>query len=140
VPHGWYNLGVAHGVPSVIAFLGLVCAANLATRTARPLLGGAIALCHGAIGAGHIFNRLWQATAEPRLDDAARFWLAQGLAMRRPAGRLGGFHAVVSDGTGQSTRRVAFRGLLMGAAGLGLALLAATTDVEPSWDRLLLLS
>jgi hypothetical protein len=31
-------------------------------------------------------------------------------------------------------------GFLMGAAGIGLALLAAATSVEPEWDRLLLLS
>jgi hypothetical protein len=29
--------------------------------------------------------------------------------------------------------------LLTGAAGIGLALLAATTTVEPTWDRILLL-
>jgi hypothetical protein len=29
-------------------------------------------------------------------------------------------------------------GFLTGAAGVGLALLAATTPVEPAWDRLLL--
>jgi hypothetical protein len=31
-------------------------------------------------------------------------------------------------------------GLLNGLAGIGLALLAATTPIEPRWDRLLLLS
>jgi lantibiotic modifying enzyme len=219
MPHGWYNLGLAHGVPGVVAFLGLVCAANVATTPARPLLDGAVgwllaqrhpfangahfprclgtgiepapgrlswcygdpgtaaallvaaravgepawereaialalaaaertpetagvvdaSLCHGAIGVGHIFNRLWQATGEARLAEAARFWLARGLAMRQPAGRLGGFHAVIRGEDGQPARRIAFRGLLMGAAGLGLALLAATSDVEPAWDRILLL-
>lgn len=29
---------------------------------------------------------------------------------------------------------------LTGVAGIGLALLGATTDIEPVWDRLLLLS
>ena len=97
-------------------------------------------LCHGAIGVGHIFNRLAQTTGETRLAEAARFWLLRGLAMRRPAGRLGGFHAVMMGEDGQPARRVVFRGLLMGAAGIGLALLAATSDAEPSWDRILLLS
>ena len=220
VPHGWYNLGVAHGVPGVISFLGLVCAANVATTTARPLLDGAVdwllaqrgafengacfstcvgkgiepdpgrlswcygdpgiaaallvaaravaepawereaislalaaadrspevpgvvdpTLCHGAIGVGHVFNRLWQATGESRLAEAAQFWLTRGLAMRRPGGKLSGFYALMPDDDGNLTRRVAFRGFLMGSAGIGLALLAATTDVEPAWDRSLLVS
>jgi lantibiotic modifying enzyme len=219
-PHGWYNLGVAHGVPGVIGFLGLVCEANVAATTARPLLDGAVgwllsqrrsfengacfpiylgegieptpgrlswcygdpgiaaallvaaravaepawerqaitlalaaaertpeasgvrdaSLCHGALGVGHIFNRLWQSTGEVRLADAARFWLARGLAMRRPADKLGGFHAVMLGEGGRPARRIAFRGLLMGSAGIGLALLAATSDVEPGWDRIFLLS
>jgi hypothetical protein len=33
---------------------------------------------------------------------------------------------------------IAESGLLTGAAGIALALLAATTSVEPTWDRLLL--
>lgn len=219
-PHGRYNLGLAHGVPGVVGFLGLVCAAGIATATVRPLLDGAVAwrlaqrldhrpgpsfrhyvgtgikprpprlawcygdpgvaaallvaaravgrpdwereaigialhaadappeacgivdapFCHGALGVGHLFNRLVQATGRPRLAETARFWLERGLAMRRPGGKLGGFHALVADGSGRPTRRVAFRRLLIGSAGIGLALLAATTDVEPAWDRFFLLS
>lgn len=220
VPHGWYNLGLAHGVPGVIGLLGLACAAGVATFTARPLLDGAVAwllarrrqfeaggrfppflgeeitpyparlawcygdpgvaavllvaaravgqvewerqavaialdaadqapdasgvvdapLCHGAIGLGHVFNRLFQSTGEPRLAKAARSWLERGLALRRPGGRLGGFHALVPADDGSPTRRVAYRGIVQGAVGIGLALLAATTDVEPAWDRLLLVN
>jgi hypothetical protein len=35
---------------------------------------------------------------------------------------------------------VADPGFLTGAAGIGLALLAATSPVEPAWDRVLLAS
>lgn len=89
-------------------------------------------LCHGAIGLGHVFNRISQATGERQLGEAARYWLERGLAMRRPGGKLGGFHALLPDADGRMTRRVAYRGILQGAAGIGLALLAATTDVEPT--------
>ena len=219
-PNGSYNLGLAHGVPAVVALLGLACRAQVAADRARPLLDGAVAwllarrlpadarsvfphwvgagiearpsrlawcygdlglaaallvaaravsepsweraaldvalhaarrspdqedvvdapLCHGAIGVGHIFNRLAQATGERDLGEAARAWLERGLTMRRPGGKLGGFHARMAGPDGQLSRRVAYRGLLYGAAGIGLALLAATTEVEPAWDRLLLLS
>jgi hypothetical protein len=97
-------------------------------------------LCHGAIGVGHVFNRIYQATGEPALGEAASLWLERGLAMRRPGGRLGGFHSVMVGPEGEITRRIAYRGILEGAAGIGLALLAATTEVEPEWDRLLMLS
>jgi lantibiotic biosynthesis protein len=41
-PQGYYNLGVAHGVPGVIALLGETCAAGIAVDKARPLLNSAI--------------------------------------------------------------------------------------------------
>ena len=42
LPRGHYNLGLAHGVPGVIGFLGLVRAAGIAQDIARPLLDGAV--------------------------------------------------------------------------------------------------
>jgi lantibiotic modifying enzyme len=83
-------------------------------------------LCHGAAGLGHIFHRLFRATGDETLREAALFWLGRALEMRRPGHGLGGF----GDDPG----------FLTGAAGIGLALLAALTPVEPEWDRLLLLS
>jgi lantibiotic modifying enzyme len=41
-PSGYYNLGLAHGVPGVIALLGEICARDIAPRKARPLLDGAV--------------------------------------------------------------------------------------------------
>src|SRR5262249_54171204 len=41
-PRGYYNLGVAHGVPGVIALLGQACAAGVARAEARRLLDGAV--------------------------------------------------------------------------------------------------
>ena len=42
-PHGYFNLGVAHGTPGVIALLGAVCAVDVAAGKARALLDGAVA-------------------------------------------------------------------------------------------------
>ena len=42
IPSGYYNLGLAHGVPGVIALLGQACAAGVAVDKARPLLDGAV--------------------------------------------------------------------------------------------------
>jgi hypothetical protein len=212
-PGGYWNLGLAHGVPGVIALLGGVCAAGVAVARARSLLeeavrwllaqqlpggfpfwvgpegadraarlawcygdpGVAIALlgaarclnepawerealaiarraaerpadqagvrdaglCHGSAGLGHLFNRLYQATGEPGLGVAARFWLARTLEMRRPGRGIGGYEAWLGGDDGSQTWSTD-SGLLTGAVGIALALLAATTPLEPAWDRMLL--
>lgn len=41
-PRGLYNLGMAHGIAGVIAFLGAVCRAGIAVDRVRPLLADAI--------------------------------------------------------------------------------------------------
>lgn len=96
-------------------------------------------LCHGAAGLGHIFNRLHQATGDPELLAAARFWMAGALGFREPGRGVAGFVTWGPDATGQMDWRDD-PSLLTGAAGVGLALLAAITPSEPAWDRFLLLS
>jgi hypothetical protein len=217
-PDGYYNLGVAHGVPGVIAFLGYACGAGH-DAAARPLLKRAVAwlldqrldpvassvfpnwiapgravtparlawcygdagvaaallvaargagrpdwervalaiarraterseattgvrdacLCHGAAGLAHIFNRMYQATDETWLAEAARYWLTRTLNLRRPGEGVAGFLALGRDAEGNDLWRPE-PGLLTGAAGIGLALLAACSVIEPAWDRTLLLS
>jgi lantibiotic modifying enzyme len=94
-------------------------------------------LCHGTAGLAHLFNRLYQATGDPELGEAALAWTHRTLDMRRPGEGIAGYQSYLptekSDG-GWSTQP----GLLIGAAGIGLALLAAVSDVEPAWDRVLL--
>jgi len=218
-PNGYYNLGLAHGVPGVIALLGQAYGAGIARAQVGPLLEGAIdwllaqkltssgahsmfpswagpctgsddcrlawcygdagiaaallsaargareprwerkaleiaigaarrapetagvfdvSVCHGAAGLGHIFNRMYQATGEAPFKEAATFWFGRTLEMRRSEGGIGGFLTinVVND----ERCWVADPGLLTGAAGIGLALLAAVTPVKPAWDRILLVS
>jgi lantibiotic modifying enzyme len=196
-PDGYYNLGVAHGLPGVISFLGQTHEAGINPRLCGELLGASIdwllaqslneipnwltngtareasggsgvawchgglglsaallraaravgetrwekvalalalkeakrrgesarapdaALCHGAAGVAHLFNRLFQATGEAPFADAAQHWFERTLEFS-PALSTPGF--------------------LDGKTGIGLALLAATSHVEPNWDRLLLVS
>jgi len=221
-PNGYYDLGLAHGVPGVIGLLGGACAHGVAIEQARPLLKGAVrwllaqasvteergsrfayrvapdvpagstparsawcygepgiattllcaaravgatewerqaieiahraarrpveetgvldaGLCHGAAGLGQIFNRLAQATGDGLLADAARRWLAHALDLREPGSGIAGFVSPAVD-TGDGERRDADPALLTGAPGIALALLAASTDLEPAWERVLLLS
>ncbi|HEY1322612.1 MAG TPA: lanthionine synthetase C family protein [Streptosporangiaceae bacterium] len=102
-------------------------ATGLAVRAAvRPPYQSGVAdagLCHGSAGLAHLFNRLHQMTAEPVLADAARFWIERTLELCGTAGPA-------YSGTG----------LLEGAAGVALAMEAASTTAEPVWDQMLLVS
>jgi hypothetical protein len=229
-PSGYHNLGIAHGQPGVISFLGAVLAADAAdaagtanaANTAGPeirsLLCGAVSwlsanklppgersvfparidplsapgptrlswcygdlgiatallaaarrtgddaweeealdlaraaaarttelaetkdacLCHGSIGIAHLFNRMFQATGEPALNAAARFWLERTFATRRTGEGIAGF-PYWGLGAHAELGWQADPGFLNGAAGIGLGLLAAVSPVEPAWDRALLI-
>jgi lantibiotic biosynthesis protein len=91
-------------------------------------------LCHGSAGLAHLFNRMYQMTAEPTLADAARFWVERTLEFCSAA--------LARDATRTDAARAAWKGpgLLEGVAGIVLALEAACTTVEPIWDQMLLVS
>lgn len=223
-PQGCYNLGLAHGVPGIVALLGEILAAGVAVDRARPLLEGAVSwllaqrlpedspsaytdligaggksargeaprpsrlawcygdagvavallgaalgaeradwrraaldiarraarrskedarvkdagLCHGAAGLAHLFNRMYQATGEPWLKEAALRWIRETLDLRDPTVATAGFASWEPDGPGGNFSAVPRTGLLTGSAGIGLALLASVSDQEPNWDRVLL--
>jgi len=72
------------------------------------------------------------------LAQAARRWIDETLALRRGEG-IGGFLSWAPN----EEKEIGWReepGFLTGAAGIGLALLAAATAVEPEWDRVLQVS
>lgn len=96
-------------------------------------------LCHGTAGLAHIFHRLFRATGDETLREAALFWLRRTLDLRRPGQGLGGFGGAEA-GASAPVRWSEETGFLTGAAGIGLTLLAALTPVEPAWDRVMLLS
>lgn len=110
----WYDLAVR---------LGLEAAARPPDRTGVVDAG----LCHGSAGVGHLFNRLHQLTGIPEFEDAARFWLLRTLDM-------------CSTPLSHGTPAWSGSGVLEGASGVVLALLAACTDDEPVWDRMFLVS
>jgi lantibiotic biosynthesis protein len=219
-PNGYYNLGLAHGIPGLIALLGETYAAGVSVDRTWPLLEGAVrwllaqkmtaqgeeffpnriaaeiepspsrlawcygdlglsaavmcaarladepswerealdialrsanfsmerarvndaALCHGAAGNAHIFNRFYQASGDERFKEAALFWFEQTLDMRSPGEGVGGFR---SWKVNMATTQFGWEddpGFLRGSVGIGLSLLAAVTSVEPDWDRVLLTS
>jgi lantibiotic modifying enzyme len=109
----------------------------------RPFEGSAVSdggVCHGAAGVAHLFNRLYQASGEERLADAARRWYAKTLEMREPGRGAGGFRSLHTNPRSGEKLWTDDPGFLAGSAGIGLSLLAAVSPVEPEWDRLLLVS
>src|SRR5215467_8197813 len=216
-PSGYYNLGVAHGVPGIVSFLSQVVTAGVEAKRAQALLEGSVewltaqqrppqaqsrysycclpgqdggdsrlawcygdlgiaatlvlssrlvakpewetagtalmdrcvawpvdragvydaALCHGALGVAHIFNRAYQHDNNETYRNAARVWFEHGLAMRQPGKGVGGFFAWKPEKQPNWDPDPTF---LSGSIGIALALLFAIYPVEPEWDRLLLLS
>jgi lantibiotic biosynthesis protein len=97
--------------------------------------------CHGAAGLAHLYNRMYQATGEPELGRAALYWLERTLGFYRRA-RDAGDSWVQGNWDPGWQERWTWTGieLVEGAAGVALVLLAAATSVEPTWDRMFLVS
>jgi len=98
-----------------------------------------VGLCHGAAGIAHLFNRVHQATGDAVTGDAARDWYQRALDMRRPGEGMAGLLSWVDTAPQQGIWK-GEAGFLSGVAGVGLALLAAVTEFEPVWDRVLLVA
>lgn len=116
--------------------------ARLAARRPLEAVGvNDIGLCHGAAGLAQIFNRFHQATGDGEMKEAALAWYRRTLDMRRPGEGVGGVLAYSIDESNPGSWPGSWKaepGFLLGAAGVGLALLAAVSGVEPAWDRVLL--
>jgi lantibiotic modifying enzyme len=94
-------------------------------------------LCHGAAGVAHIFHRMYIITGDESLAEAARSWYEKTLSYRTPGLGFGGFRSW-SSGPDLELDWREDPGFLEGAAGVGLALLAAISPVDPGWDRVFL--
>jgi lantibiotic biosynthesis protein len=90
--------------------------------------------CHGVAGLLQVTLRFANDTGLRVFADAAAELAGQLLGLYEP-GSLFGYRDIEPDG-----RQVDDPGLLNGAPGVILTLLAAATDVEPRWDRAFLLA
>ena len=90
--------------------------------------------CHGVAGLLQVTLRFACDTRLPLFAEAARTLSNQLLALYDPDSLLG-YYSIEPGG-----QRVDQPGLLDGAPGVVLVLLAAAMDTEPTWDRLFLLA
>lgn len=111
--------------------------AGMAAVYRRPIAARRIdspTLCHGVAGLLQITLRFAADSGLPMFVDAAAEITAQLVAGFEPGSRFGYRNLEPSGG------RIDHPGLLDGAAGVALVLLAAATAEEPTWDRVLLVS
>jgi lantibiotic modifying enzyme len=104
-----------------------------ASRPVEAVKATSDGLCHGTAGLAHLYNRIFQATGDIEMKEAALTWYRRALDMQcqeREPPRL----------EEEEGRERGEYGFLTGIAGTGLALLAAVTDIEPDWDRVMLVS
>jgi hypothetical protein len=90
--------------------------------------------CHGVAGLLAVTLRFAHETSSPAFVEAAGALARQLLDSYQPQSLLGFRNIEYAD------HEMDQPGLLDGAPGVALALLAAATNVEPTWDRLFLLS
>jgi hypothetical protein len=90
--------------------------------------------CHGVAGLLHIALRFAHDTRLPIFADASRTLVQQLLDRYQPESLLAFRNIEVAD------HEIDQPGLLDGAPGVALVLLASATTAEPTWDRLFLLS
>ncbi len=94
--------------------------------------------CHGAAGLAHTFARLAQQTGDPACRDAAIAWYDRTLQRVDDRPNIAGFPIFCFE-RNHDGEYLDDPGMLPGAAGIGLALLAGISDQDPAWDRLFLL-
>jgi lantibiotic modifying enzyme len=95
-------------------------------------------LCHGAAGVAHIFNRMFQYSGVLEFKEASQYWLKQTMDFASFDDGIAGFktwHGREADGNWVNDLH-----MLSGAAGVGLVLISAVSNIEPGWDQCLLLS
>jgi lantibiotic modifying enzyme len=123
--------GVALGLLAAARALGddELAAAALATALAQIDEDPPDAtLCHGTAGLAHLCNRLYQATGRAELATRSRDWLRRTMARHVPGAGVAGFRRLRRAPT---VAWEADPSVLVGAAGVGLALLAAATPIAP---------
>ncbi|MEZ4648035.1 MAG: lanthionine synthetase C family protein [Candidatus Eisenbacteria bacterium] len=129
--------GMVLGRPDVVT-----CGLEVAHVASRRELGSSgvvdAGLCHGSAGVAHAFHRIYRATGDETCREAALDWIARLLERREDVPNVAGLATFCFERKmeGEYVEDPAW---LTGAAGAGLVLLSALSDLPlPRWDRALL--
>lgn len=90
-------------------------------------------MCHGTVGIAHIFNRMFHYTGIETFEEAARYWFDETLKMAVFEDGYAGFKRFHSQWINSAD-------IFDGISGIGLAIIAAVSNIEPRWDRMMMLS
>ena len=94
-------------------------------------------LCHGSSGVGFMFSKMYNYTNRLEFKEAANFWLNETMKFANSGNGLVNITTYRTIANGDEINDPFF---LKGIAGTGLFLLSAISEIEPVWDRTLLLS
>ena len=94
------------------------------------------AICHGAISPAHLFNRIYQKTKIEIFKETSQFWYKE--VFRYKSFRDG--HVGFKSYNVPQNKYLKNLDLLSGLTGIGLSLISSISNIEPEWDRCLLLS
>ena len=114
---------------------GLALAHACASRTLEQACIRDASICHGAAGIAHMLHRMARATRDEPLRIAARAWIVETMRMQTDA-PIAGFPRVYEAAGELVLEEDA--SLLTGCTGVALVLHAAISEIEPRWDRMLL--
>lgn len=92
--------------------------------------------CHGTAGLAHLYNVAFQRTGDQEMRAQALRWIQDTVHRRRPGVGIAGYQFLRAE---QAGRWVSDTTLVSGVVGIGLVLLAAVEDREPTWHELFLL-
>lgn len=93
-------------------------------------------LCHGTSGIAQIFQRINQYYPNSNLQRCTEFWINETLKMARFDDGVCGFKMYnAMNGTYENASD-----FLTGVSGIGLMLISSISNIEPAWDKSLLIS
>lgn len=95
-------------------------------------------ICHGTAGIAHIYNRMYRNTGRNEFKEAENYWVEETLKIATFKDGLAGYKSYQSEEFGGWKNDYGF---LEGISGIALVLDSHLhPEIEPTWDRCLLLS
>lgn len=94
-------------------------------------------LCHGGYGIAHMYARIWNYMGNEEFYKTARYWSDVALKQAVHSDGYAGYKAWHTEQYGGWTLEPGF---LEGICGIGMTIISLISDIEPKWDRTLLVS